>query len=371
VTARRRTVAALPVTRLQEELRADGELPPVVTAAGPSSFLREQVVRHAATVSLGDPESPDLVLHHGPTRAGEADTPALATILDDVRTPSLFAAAHRKVVLVRRSDRLLAADADAVAAFLERPPAGALLILEVTAGFGDRGTGKGLQKVLDSLADAGLLFACDAPTAEPGRGGRPSALAEWVAGRARERGARLSPEDAELLVIRTGNDLASLDGAVEAALLQAEGRTHLTPADLEAVAPRGAAESTDRFTEALLAREPAEALRVLEGLYREGATPWGAKSPVRGDTSITFLLLGQVRRLARDANRALVSGGNMPPALRFGCRDPRKLLSRSSTASLAGLLSRLTEFEADLKSGHGGAERARWEAMIVEYAGKS
>ncbi|MCK6481870.1 MAG: hypothetical protein L6R43_17505, partial [Planctomycetes bacterium] len=157
--------------------------------------------------------------------------------------------------------------------------------------------------------------------------------------------------------------------AVAAAALHAGGAERITPADLEAVAPRGPAESTDRFAEALLSKDAEEALRVLAGLYREGATPWGAKTPTRGDSPVTFLLLGQVRRFARDARAALRGGGGpLPPALRFGCRDARRILQRSTPEGLAALLSGTTALEAALKAGVSGGERARLEALVVRYA---
>jgi hypothetical protein len=171
-------------------------------------------------------------------------------------------------------------------------------------------------------------------------------------------------------VARSGTDRATLDSAVAAAGLHAGAADRITPADLEAVAPRGPSESTDRFVEALLSADAPEALRVLGGLYREGAHAWGSRTPTRGEGPVTFLLLGQVRRFARDARAALLAdGGPLPPSLRFGCRDPRKVLQRSTLPGLAGLLADLTSFESDLKGGGSGAVRARFEHIVVRYAG--
>jgi DNA polymerase III delta subunit len=349
-------------------LRSGAALPAAVAAAGSESFLQDQVIAACVGAALGDPDSPDAVVLHGPAKAGDADAPSLGAILEDAATPSMFAASGRKVVVVRRADHLLAADADLLEAWLGRPAPGSLLVFAVEASPGSRSTPAKVKKGLDALAAKGAVVSCDAPSAEPGRGGGASPLGAWVASRARARGKRLDPVDGDFLVHRSGTALATLEGAVAAAALHAGEADRITAADLEAVAPRGPAESTDRFAEALLSRDAEEALRVLSGLYREGAYPWGAKTPTRGDGPVTFLLVNQVRRLARDARTAL-GGGVMPPSLRFGCRDPRRILRRSDAPGLAGLLAAVTVLESELKSGASGGERARFEALVVRYAG--
>ncbi len=350
-------------------LEGGASLPPAVAAAGSESFLQDQVIAACIRAVLGDPDSPDAVVVHGPTKAGDGDAPSLGAILEDAATPSMFAASGRKVVVVRRADLLVGAEADLLAAWLEKPAPGSLLVFALESSPRARSVPAKVKKALDALAAKGAVVSCDAPSAEPGRGGGASPLGAWVSSRARARGKRLDPVDGDFLVHRSGAALATLEGAVAAAALHAGAAERITAADLEAVAPRGPAESTDRFAEALLSREAEEALRVLAGLYREGAYPWGAKSPTRGDGPVTFLLVNQVRRLARDARTAL-GGGAMPPSLRFGCRDPRRILQRSDAAALAGLLSDVTVLESALKSGASGGERARFEALVVRYAGK-
>jgi DNA polymerase III delta subunit len=353
----------------EERLAAAAGVPPAVAAAGPESFLLDQVVRSVLKKALGDPDSPDAVVLHGPARAGESDGPSLASVIEEARTPSMFAASGRKVVVLRRADALLAAEAPALASHLERPVPGSCLVLLLDAGPRDRGAPAGVRKALDALAAAAPVVACDAPSAEPGRGGGPSPLAHWVSGRARARGKRLDPADAEFLVSRSGTSLAVLDAATGAAALHAGEGDRIALADLEAVATAGPAEGTDRFVEALLARDAPEALRLLAGIYRDGAYAWGSKSPTRGESSITFLLLNQARRTARDVRSALGGGGGMPPSLRYGCRDPRRVLAASTAAGIAGLLAAATDLEASLKSGVSGGERARFEALVVSYAG--
>jgi DNA polymerase III delta subunit len=365
-----RLAGVLSPAAFEAALAAAKAPPPAVAAAGPESFLRDQTVRAAVAKALGDPDSPDAVVLHGPARAGEPDAPSLAAVLEDVRTPSMFAAAGRKVVVLRRADLLLAEEAAALEAHLAAPVPGSLLVLETEAAPGDRNAPAKVRHALEALAARVPVVSCESPSSEPARDGGPSPLATWVAGRARARGKRLDPADAELLVARSGTVLATLDAAVAAAALHAGAGERISAADLEAVAPRGPAEGTDRFVEAFLAGDAAGALRVLEGIYREGAYPWGAKSPVRGEAPVTFLLLQQARRTARDARGALAGGGGpLPPSLRFGCRDPRKILKRSTPEGLARLLAGLTDFESALKGGVSGGERARFEALVVAYAG--
>ena len=353
-----------------EAALASSPLPPVVALAGPESFLRDQAARAAVARALGDPESPDAVVLHGPEKAGESGAISLAAVLEDARTPSMFAAAGKKVVVLRRADALLAEESEALAAHLAAPPSGSHLLLLVDAGPRDRNGPAGVRKALDALARSAPVVDCTAPSAEPARGGGASPLARWVAARAAARGRKLDPDDAELLVARSGTALSVLDAAVAAAALHAGDGAPIRAADLEAVAPRGPAEGTDRFVESLLARDAPEALKVLAGIYRDGAHAWGAKTPVRGEGAITLLLINQARRTARDA-RAALGGGGMPPSLRFGCRDPRRVVSRSTPGGLARLLASLTDLEAALKSGASGAERTRLEALVVVHAGAS
>ncbi len=355
----------------EERLARSGEVPPVVVAAGPESFLRDQVVGAAVAVALGDPESPDAVVLHGPAKPGEPDATTLAAVLEDVRTPSMFAAAGTKVVVLRRADLLLGEEVDSLLEYLKRPCTGSMLALEVEAEPNDRNAGAKIRSALAALEGQGKaqVVACSPPSAEPGRMGDASPLGHWVAGSARARGKRLDPAVGDLLVHRSGTALATLDAAIAAAALHAGAADGITAEDVEAVAPRGPAEGTDRLAEAVLAKEAQEALRLLAGLYREGACPWGAKTPVRGDAPVTFLLLNQVRRLARDA-RAAIGGapGEMPPSLRYGCRDPRTVVRRSTPQGLASLLAAATDLEAALKSGASGGERARFEALVLRYA---
>jgi DNA polymerase III delta subunit len=353
----------------EERLAEAPGLPAVLAAAGPESFLRDRVVRAAVAKALGDPESPDAVVLHGPARAGEPDAPSLASAIEEARTPSMFAASGRKVVVLRRADLLLSGEAPALEAFAARPVPGAHLVLVLDAAPRDRHAPAAVRRALEDLAARAPVVACEAPSAEPSGGGGPSPLARWVASRAAARGRRLDPSDAELLVARSGTSLAVLDAAVAAALLHAGPGDRLAAADLEAVAPTGPAEGTDRFVEALLSRDGPEALRLLAGIYRDGAHAWGSKTPTRGESSITFLLVNQVRRTARDARAALAAGGSLPPSLRYGCRSPRRVLAASTPGGVAGLLGALTDLEAALKSGVSGAERARFEALVASYAG--
>ncbi len=342
----------------------------VVAVAGEEGFLRDEALRALLAAALGDPESPHAVILHGPARQGDPDPLRMAAVLEECRTLPMFAPPDvRKVVVVRRADALLAAEGKALTGYLEAPAPRALLLLSADA------LPREAAAALGSSPRATVL-SCEAPRAEPAPGGGPSPLAHWVAGRARERGKDLDPRDAEVLVHRSGTNLAVLDGAVGAAALHAGDAPRIAVADLEAVAPTGPAEPTDRFVEGVLARDAGEALRVLAGLYREGAWAWGSSSPVRGDGPVTHFLVGQLRRVARDAYAVarLREEGRfdrrttrLPGSLYHGCRDPWRVLERSDAPGLRGLLARLTGLEADLKGGS-GAERARFEALVVGYA---
>ncbi len=359
---------------LEERLAAgDVALPPVVALAGPEALLQDRALAAILRAAFGDPDSPHATVLHGPVRAGEPDAPTAADVLSEVRTADLFAPGHRKVVVLRRADGVVNDGAEPLLAHAARAAGEGVLVVLLSAAPADRQAPRGVRRFLEELGRTGAVIPCVAPSGEPPRGGGPSPLARWLAARAAERGRTLSPADADLLVHRSGTNLAVLDAALAAAALHARDGGRITAGDLDAVAPRGPAEAVERFVEGALAKDGAEALRVAAGLYREGALPYGAKSPTRGETPVTFLLLAQLRRMARDVRRALAdraagAAGPLPPSLRFGCRDGAAVVRASTPASVDRLLRALTRFETELKSGVSGGERARLEALVLAHA---
>lgn len=359
---------------LEDRIAAGEPVPALTVAAGAESLLRDRFVDLVSARLLGSADSPDLVVLHGPLKAGDAEGPHLAEVVEEVRTRSMFAAGGTKVVVLRRADALLGAEADALKPLLDDGDPAGHLVLVVETSPADRRAPAGLRRALDALASAGLVVSCDAPSAEPPRSGGASPLARWLSARAREKGKDLAAGDADLLVHRSGANLAVLDGALDAAILHAGDAPRISARDLEAVAPRGPAEALDRFVELALAREGVEALRVLTGLYREGAFAFGAKTPTRGETAVTHLVLNAWRRTAREARGALAtraregSRAPLPPSLRYGCRAPMLILQRNDTTALARLLADLARLETDLKSGLAGGERTRMETLVALHA---
>lgn len=98
-------------------------------------------------------------------------------------------------------------------------------------------------------------------------------LAAWLQARAKEKGGQLDRPAAEALVGRVGRDLASLTMALEELAVYVGPQKRILADDVRRLLGRPAQEDVFALLERIVNRDPAGALRIAAGLWREGAAP--------------------------------------------------------------------------------------------------
>lgn len=288
---------------------AAGAPPPVVAAVGPESWLREEVVRAVATAVLGSAESPDVVVVQGEGSAAGDPGEALTRFLDEARTPSLFGGA--KVAVLRGAGAAVAEDRKAVIAWLARPgSAGCAVLLAETLP----------DDVEEAVQRTGVLVRCG------GRGAAQEPPARFVIRRAAARGKRLGGAEADLLVDAVGEDLASLENAVEILSLHAGDEPGVASAAIHALFPGSREGSVWAFAEHLVSGDVAAALGEAAHAFDEGIPEgFGSSRVIRDERTIALRLVsefgrsaGRARALRRQLDRGvrreeLDWGGRSPP----------------------------------------------------------
>jgi DNA polymerase III delta subunit len=344
--------------------RIQSDPPTVVLALGPESFLREQTLRRAAELFLGAADSPDLVTVQ-PDPSVETPAETAARFLGEVRTSSLFGG--RKLVALRDADAVVAAAKKRFAAWLAAPAAGVLGVLlaeELPA------------EVASADAERVVTVVCG------GRGGPRESAAAFARRRASERGKRLAAADADLLVERVGDDLATLDNAIEVLSLHAGDAGAIASADLDALL-RSAREGTvwefgDRLAEGDLAAALTEAKRCFsEGVPEDFSGARVTFDERRIASKLVTAFTSSVTRgltLARQIDSGVPRDALAypdPPFARWLPRPAReraaRLAARRRSPALEALLVRAEEAERGMKSG--GADGRLAIARLATLAG--
>ena len=186
---------------------------------------------------------------------------ALADVLDNLRTPGLFAG-HKLVVLDNAEAFMGAEDRRrAMERYAENPCAEATLLMRCASGWRPGNFDKLVAKV-------GAVIKCDSPT--------PMEAVKWCAARSlRRHQAEMEPAAAELLVEKLGPDLGRLDAEL---------------GKLAAAAARPGA-GTTRVTRAIV--------QEFTGLSREEQA-WEIQGPVlEGKADAALIKLDELLRVSR------------------------------------------------------------------------
>ena len=327
---------------------AGSKPPAAVAAVGPESFLREQAMRTVAEAWLGSADSPDVVTVQ-PDPAVRSPAETASQFLGEARTASLFGG--RKVVVLRDADETVAAAKEGFVAWLGAPQSsvvGVLLAGELPA------------EIVRAVEGAGVVVRCG------GRGGASESPDGFVRRRAGERGKRIGGSDAQLVVERVGDDLASLDAAVEILCLHAGDAEAVTAADVDALY-RSAREGTVwEFGDLLAEGEVAAALTEATRCFDEGVPEDFSGERVTFDErriaarllSSFITSVGRVAALRRQLDSGVPRGDLQfaPPAFRPNV--PWKAKERAARAAvrrraeaLDAMLVRAEETERAMKSG--------------------
>jgi len=186
---------------------------------------------------------------------------ALADVLDNLRTPGLFAG--HKLVVVENAEAFMGAEdrRRAMERYAENPCAEATLLMRCASGWRPGNFDKLVAKV-------GAVIKCDSPT--------PMEAVKWCAARSlRRHQAEMEPAAAELLVEKLGPDLGRLDAEL---------------GKLAAAAARPGA-GTTRVTRAIV--------QEFTGLSREEQA-WEIQGPVlEGKADAALIKLDELLRVSR------------------------------------------------------------------------
>jgi DNA polymerase-3 subunit delta len=195
--------------------------------------------------------------------------------------PSMSLMASRRYLLAAGVERWTAKQAGAVIRALGTLPPDVTVVLVAREQPPKTRAPKGLPEAVE--AAGGELLTYRAPRAQD----LPSRLVD----QARQRGFRLEPEAARLLVERMGENTLRLSHELDRLALWVGAEAEVTASDLEAMVADTSEEAAWALSDAIVARDPGAALDSAERLLAQGE-------------AVTPLVYQAARRL-RDANAAI------------------------------------------------------------------
>lgn len=347
-SARSRGPAATSATQLRARLDREG-LPAVAVVAGAEPWFRAAALAQLVDAALPEGDAGGALVRLDARSTDEGER--VASVLDELRTPSLFSAG--KVVVIANAEAATETGDRSQAAAITRiaksgvaaAQPGALLVLVTPLPVKGRGSvqAKGLIDAGAWLIDCRALYDAPAPW-ERGRAPHDHELARFLVGRAqRAHGKRLSLPDAHALCRLVGSDLAALDDALKSLALYVGGREEITGKDLAETLGETREDPVWRLVDAVLDGEPVAAMGLVDAAFDRGLSDARGVAVVRPEAlaaMITAALHGAYRRvlsgaegLARGASpEEVAKAAGVPPFLSgpflARCRrDPEALLA--------------------------------------------
>jgi DNA polymerase-3 subunit delta len=232
---------------------------PVYAIIGEEPFAQGQALAALRRGILKD-TPPDLAL----SQYTGSDIPNPADLLDELRTRSFLAA--RRLVILEDAEQWVTRAAEPLLAYLGKPSRNGVLALVLKSLPRNTKLGKAVRRV-------GMVIACEPP--------RERDLSGWIATRARAHGKRLDGRAALRLAECVGVNLPLLDQNLAKLALYVGDRPAVTEADVDALVEDLPVTTVFRLTDAVGAKDPAKALRVLDNLLEQNHEPNYILSMVR------------------------------------------------------------------------------------------
>ncbi|MDI6760146.1 MAG: DNA polymerase III subunit delta [Candidatus Brocadiaceae bacterium] len=285
----------------------------------------------------------------------DGEMTSLSTVLEEVRTPSLFSGratadgGSRKLVIVYNADGLFKESSGVWERYMASPPTDCVLVLVCK----DVDTKGGAY---EKIRKKGGGVNC--------RRLKGNELTPWILERVRHYGKQISLDASRILQENVGDNLLLLDGHLEKLALYLGSRTRIEASDVEALVGYDRQQKVFDFTGAVAKRDTALALKVLHqlmALMKSGEEPQGIIPP----------LAWQLRRLLQ-AKRILTSGkGRETVARELNVRYPRFLEELVNQTQLFSEveLERDYQFllETDISSKTGGMDaRLLLETLVFK-----
>ncbi|MBI4601673.1 MAG: DNA polymerase III subunit delta [Planctomycetes bacterium] len=348
-------------------------LPPIAVLTGDAELFKQDVLRRFTRELFGDAQ-PEVRRFQGPTAERQGEELALATVLDELRTPSFFSA--YRIVVIERANAFLAANSESFIPFLDKGFSGGHLI-----AFLD-GKLDGRTRFARAMAEKGWIVECAQPYDRPPPWDSEappwdSELTHWLVSHARTKGLELDPQTAFLLHERAGTDLAILDEELGkiGTYLAARSSRRVDAEAIAAIVGDLREDSVFHAMELFLAGR-AEALEATSRLFRKGYhTERGALTTE--PTSIALLFIGALvpRLKALRRAHALAAEGAGPDQWIAAGIVQRPFIARFQRElaavpprRLVRLLDRLYEIDRSIKSG--GDPEVLLEILVAELGGR-
>ncbi|MGO8705517.1 MAG: DNA polymerase III subunit delta [Candidatus Brocadiia bacterium] len=331
---------------------ASGELAPVYFVAGPEDFLRTEAVRLIREKAARGKEPCDTA----ELDAAEGDPRKL---LDDLRTPSLFA--PRRLVLIENAGLLLDRALEPLLHYAEQPSPRTTLVL--VAGEPRKPARKSSKKPKKeppkptAQSKARLLrkvTTVQCPVVPQ------KALAGWCVQRARALGKPMEPNAAALLADRIGTNLGQMDGQIQNLIACCKERPRITEKDVSDLCGGDRLWLAWELAEMILDRNAPQALRALDRLFRDGDSPQGLLVPIGRKIRQLVVIKQLARQGLKDDEIARRAGA--PPWLIGKLLREKKGLT---IAELKDMLHLVLKADLDCKTG-GGRDTWILERLVLK-----
>jgi DNA polymerase-3 subunit delta len=330
---------------------ASGELEPVYLVFGPEDFLRSEAVKLIREKAARGKEPCDTT----ELDAVEGDPRKL---LDDLRTPSLFA--PRRLVLIENAGLLFERALEPLLHYVEQPsPRTTLVLVAGEMRKSARKESKKTKKEPPESAARGKerllrkITAVECPIV-PQR-----ALAGWCVQRARALGKPMESNAAALLAEKVGTNLGQMDGQIRNLITYCEKRPRITEKDVSDLCGGDRAWCAWELTEAVLDRNTPVALHALDRLIRDAESPIGLLVPI-GRNIRRLIVIKQLARQGLNETEIARRTGAQSWLVGKLLREKKNL----AVAELKVKLHQVLEADLDCKTG-GGRDTWILERLVL------
>jgi len=341
----------LPATPEGYESPSEVVVPRVAFSIGPDEFLRREVIEHLLVLMKFD----SLAV----TRF-DGEEVKWADIHDELATRSLFDTGGPKCAFVRKADDFISKNRDSIEHWIEKGPAGSILLLEVQSLPSN-------QKIYRSAQKYGWLIGQDKDPSD-------AYIRKWIAGWGKRRhGLKLTADQVNLITDRIG----FIGGLVECelaklALFAGEGG-EVPDQRVDELVGGWRTQTVWQLSDWIADGEIAKALGLVDKLVMAGQSPVGIAAQLSwslrrfGMAAYAFEQAERVQTGKPDFSRVLMDAG-----FRYGEVDKAtRRLRRIGRTRAKKLLSWLVDLEGRLKGSHSQDDRARFalEEFILRLEG--
>lgn len=355
------------VDKLPQLLKGRTELPRVVAVVGTEDFLKRDAAQQLLSYTYGDAVPTEDVTRLSGDRT--TSTEDLATLFDELRTPSLFGGS--RTVIVERAESYLRQDPDAWASFLDTSWGGGRLLLLI-----DELDGR--TKVAKRLESVGWVLTAEKPFHRPPPW-KPDAppwengLNQWIVARARREGMMLDPPTAHLLQMRVGTNLSDLSQTLSRLATVTASGERVTRDDVERHTPSGEDSSLFELVDTFFLGDAQRTLDLTrEILVRGSHDPKGPRVTDPAAILLQFVgaCLRRIRQL-RTVHKAMGERDDDASLMRLaGITRPflpriKEQARATPPEALEVVIRELRVADADLKLGRGPHAAELLERVVV------